>query len=173
MLQFENCNITEHLLNPHCVTLYFWAGQMIKIGLLYGILVVSLAAAAQEIPQPLHTIDLSSLTPPGSASNVDATVTFVTDHILAVGMCYRSTCNLQTFDLSDGHPHQIGQINGIDHFRAIFRGGDGRVLVAGVKSGGEKGRFYSTRICVHLSGFQQPPVFPPQEKKFQRAKEDC
>jgi hypothetical protein len=47
-------------------------------------------------------------------------------------MCNKAACNLATFDLSGGSPRQIGQVNGIDRYHAMFRSSDGGVLLGGV-----------------------------------------
>jgi hypothetical protein len=89
------------------------------------------SSTAQE-PPPLYVIDLSSLAPGGAASLANGTVTFLSDHTLAAGICFRASCNLQTFDISSGSPRQIGQVNGIDRYLAMFRSSDGGVLLGGV-----------------------------------------
>jgi hypothetical protein len=100
----------------------------------------SVSALAQEGPHsPLYTIDLSSLVPQGAPPNANGTVVFLTDHVIAVGMCYKSACNLQTFDLANGSPRKIGEKVGIEHYRAALRSVDGRVLLGGVRRQGEKG----------------------------------
>jgi hypothetical protein len=99
------------------------------------ILMAACAASlfAQEVPpRPLYTIDLSSLVPEGAASHANGTAAFLTDHTLAVGMCFAAICNLQTFDVSGGGPRQIGQTNDADHYHDIFPSGDGGVLLGGV-----------------------------------------
>jgi hypothetical protein len=87
--------------------------------------------AAQDAP-PLCVIALSSLVPEGRDSYANGTVTFLSDHTLAAGVCFRASCNLQTLDISGGSPRQIGQVNGIDRYHAVFRSSDGGVLLAGV-----------------------------------------
>jgi hypothetical protein len=115
---------------------------MTKIrGLLTILTLMALLAAssgAQEA-SPLYVIDLSSLVPEGAASHANGTVTFLTDHTLVVGMCFKAICNLQTFEVSDGSPRQIGQMNDADHYHAIFRSGEGGVLLGGVTRRREEG----------------------------------
>jgi hypothetical protein len=96
-------------------------------------------AAHEAQPHPLYAIDLSSLVPEGSASHANGTVTFLTDHTLVVGMCFKAVCNLQTFELSGGSPRKIGQVNDTDHYLGILRSGDGGVLLGGVVRRRERG----------------------------------
>jgi hypothetical protein len=95
--------------------------------------------AQETAQQPLYAVDLSSLVPEGGDSSANGTVTFISDRTLAVGMCFKGMCNLQTFDISGTRARQIGGVKGIDHYRAIFRSGDGSVLLGGVSKRGEKG----------------------------------
>jgi hypothetical protein len=108
--------------------------------ILIFVAVCVVSPSAQEgPPRPLYTIDLSSLEPERSASLANGSVTFLTDHTLVVGMCFKAQCNLQTFELSGGGPRQIGQANDIDRYHAIFRSGDGGVVLGGVTRTREKG----------------------------------
>jgi hypothetical protein len=101
--------------------------------ILIGMVCCAASLAAQEVgQQPVYAVDLSSLVPEGAASHANGTVAFLTDHTLAVGMCFQAICNLQTFDVSGGSPRQIGQMNDADHYHAMFRSGDGGVLLGGV-----------------------------------------
>jgi hypothetical protein len=100
------------------------------------------SSAAQEAP-PLYVIEFSSLVPEGGLSFANGTVTFLSDHMLVVGICFKASCNLHTFDLSGGSPRQIGVVTGIDRYQAMFRSSDGGVLLAGVVRG-------RTRGAVHL-----------------------
>jgi len=102
------------------------------------ILLCAASSAAQE-PSPLYVIDLSSLVPEGAGSLANGTVAFLTDHTLAVGMCFATICNLQTFDWAKGKPRQIGQMNHADHYGGISRSGDGGVLLGGVVRRRERG----------------------------------
>ena len=115
---------------------------MTKISCLRGVLplmaLLAISSVAQEA-SPLYVIDLSSLLPDKAASHANGTVTFLTDHALVVGMCFKATCDLQTFEMSGGSPRRIGQVNGIDRYHAIFRSADGGVLLGGVTRRGEKG----------------------------------
>jgi len=108
---------------------------MAKVGFLLAILTLTTfltaSSAAQEAP-PLFVIELSSLVPEGGASYANGTVTFLGDHTLAAGICFRTSCNLQTFDISGGSPRRIGEVNGIDRYHALFRSSDGGVLLGGV-----------------------------------------
>lgn len=97
------------------------------------------SVAARNGPNPSCVSDVSSLVPQGGASYANGTVTFLSDHTLAVGMCFRAVCNLQTFDISGGSPRQVGRVNGIDRYHAVFRSGDGGVLLAGISRRGERG----------------------------------
>jgi len=102
--------------------------------------VFAASVAAQEAPQrPLYVIDLSPLVPQGATPNVNGTIAFLTDRILAVGMCFKAACNLETFELENGNALQIGQVNRTVHYHAILRSGDGGVLLGGVRKGKEKG----------------------------------
>jgi hypothetical protein len=117
---------------------------MKNIRRLPGILIVmaccAASLAAQEVTQqPVYTVDLSSLVPDGGASYANGTVTFLTDHTLVVGMCFKVMCNLQTFEMSSGSPRQIGRVNDTDHYHDISRSGDGGVLLEGVIRRREKG----------------------------------
>jgi hypothetical protein len=90
------------------------------------------SSTAQDVP-PLYVIAVPSLlAPEGVASYANGSVTFLTDHTLMVGICFRASCNLQTYDISGGSPRQIAQVNGIDRYHAIVRSGDGGVLLEGV-----------------------------------------
>jgi len=113
------------------------------ISCLLGVLMLmpflSRSARAQETPHPAYTIDLSSLVPEGATPNANGSVAFLTDKVVAVGICYKAVCNLQTFDLADGSPRQLGQRNGVERFHAILRSGDGGLLLAGVTKQGGKG----------------------------------
>ena len=100
------------------------------------------SAAARNDPNPTWASDISSLVPQGGTHYANGTVTFLSDHTLVVGMCFKAVCNLQAFDISGGSPRQIGQVNGIDRFHAIFRSGDGGVLLAGVTRRGERGAIF-------------------------------
>lgn len=82
--------------------------------------------------QPLYVIDLSSLTPAGGASFSNGSVTFLSDHTLVVGMCFKGICNLRAFDISSGSPRQIAQADGIDRYGGMLRSGDDGVLLTGV-----------------------------------------
>jgi hypothetical protein len=110
------------------------------IVILTSIVILAAPLIAQEAQrQPLYAIDLSSLVPQGTLASVSGTIAFLTDRTVAVGMCSKAMCNLATFDLANGKPHQIGQMNGTARFRAIVRTNDGGVLLAGVREGREKG----------------------------------
>lgn len=115
---------------------------MAKVGPLLVILTLMTFSAAsldaQEVP-PLYVIELSSLVPEGGRSFANGTVTFLSDHTLVVGICFRASCNLDAFDISGGSPRQIGLVNGIDRYHAIFRSSDGGVLLAGVVRMRERG----------------------------------
>ena len=80
---------------------------MAKVGPLLAVLTLmtflAASTAAQEAP-PLFVIELSSLVPEGGASYANGTVTFLSDHTLAAGICFRTSCNLQTFNISGGSP---------------------------------------------------------------------
>jgi hypothetical protein len=80
----------------------------------------------------LYEIELSALVPESGASLANGTVAFLSDHTLVAGVCFRASCNLQTFDISGGSPRQVGQVNGIDRYHTIFRSSDGGVLLGGV-----------------------------------------
>jgi hypothetical protein len=108
-------------------------------------LMICLGAVCASNPpesQPVATLGVSQL-----ASNIQdtagfltqGTAVFLTDHTLAIGMCNKVGCNLATFDLSGGSPRQIGQVNGIDRYHAMFRSSDGGVLLGGVVRRGEWG----------------------------------
>jgi hypothetical protein len=100
---------------------------------LIGMACCAASLAAQEVAQqPVYAVDLSSVVPEGAAHHANGTVAFLTDHTLAVGMCFQAICNLQTFDVSGGSPRQIGQMNDVGHYHAMFRSGDGGVLLEGV-----------------------------------------
>ncbi len=106
------------------------------------ILTVVLAAslAAQEASQtPVYVIDLSPFVPQGATPDVNGTLAFLTDRILAVGMCFKAVCNLETFKLENGKALQLGQMNRIVHYHAILRSSDGGLLLGGVRRGKEKG----------------------------------
>src|SRR5437868_12458401 len=109
------------------------------VGVLMAMTFVSRSAPAQETPQPAYTVDVSTLVPEGATPNANGTVAFLTDYVVAVGICYKSTCNLQTFELADGSVRQIGQRSGVERFHAIFPSGDGGLLLAGVTKLGVKG----------------------------------
>jgi len=81
-------------------------------------------------PQPVATVDVSQL-----ARCYQITIVFLTDHTFVVG----SSCNLATFDLSDGNPRLIGLMRDAPRYRAILRGRDGRVVLNGVLSGAQIG----------------------------------
>ena len=99
---------------------------------------VASAEARQGVPQPLHTLDISSLGPPGILI-FDGTVAFLNDRTLAVGVCYKSACNVATFRLEQEGLRQIGKLTGTDRFHAIFRSADGEVFLAGIKRRGDRG----------------------------------
>ncbi len=133
---------------------------MNRIDCLVGILTIfALASLAQEVPQPLCVVDLSSLAPQGgsggtvsvftdrkvssplpqgSTAGANGTVTFLSDHVLAVGMCFKSTCNLQTIDVADAKLRLLGSAQGIDRYHAILPYADG-VLLSGARRGKENG----------------------------------
>jgi len=105
----------------------------------------SAALQAQEAPPlPLYTIDLSPLVSQEITTSLLGTVAFLTNQTLVVGMCGKGGCILTTFDLTEGKPRQIAQLNGVEYYCAIHRAGDGGVLLASVRRGKEKG-------AVHLS----------------------
>jgi hypothetical protein len=64
---------------------------------------------------------------------------FLTDHILLVGMCGKSWCNLATFDVSDRDPRPIALLKGTPYCRAILRGRDGGIVLSGVRKGSQTG----------------------------------
>lgn len=133
-----------------------------KIRRLPGILILMAVSvgslAAQEVPQrPLYAIDLSSLVPRGATPSANGTIAFLTDHILAVSMCFKSMCNLETFDLTNGNPRQIGQINGTVRYHGILRSRDGGLLLGGVRKGNEKGAVLLNQA---LSTSQWIPAVP-------------
>jgi hypothetical protein len=98
------------------------------------------SATAQEAQQtPLYVIDLSPFVPQGATPEVNGTVAFLTDRVLAVGMCFRAVCSLETFTLENGKALQLGQMNRTVHYHAILRSRDGGVLLGGVRIGKKKG----------------------------------
>jgi hypothetical protein len=97
------------------------------------------ASSAAQDPPPLYVIELSSLVPEGGLSFANGTVTFLSDHMLVVGICFRASCNLHAFDISGASPRQIGLVTGIDRYHVIFRSSDGGVLLAGVVRRRERG----------------------------------
>jgi hypothetical protein len=102
--------------------------------------VFAVCATAQEAQQtPLYVIDLSPFVPQGATPGVNGTVAFLTDRLLAVGMCFRAACNLETFRLENGKALQLGHLNGTAHYHAILRSREGGVLLGGVRIGDEKG----------------------------------
>jgi hypothetical protein len=128
------------------------------LGIMTLMVVFSASTLAQEGPQsPLYTIDLSSLLPLGAPPSANGTVAFLTNRVIAVGMCYKSACNLQTFDLAKGSPRKIGEKSGIEHYRAVLRSVDGRVLLGGVRRQGEKG---AVLLDQDLHTSQWIPVVP-------------
>jgi hypothetical protein len=111
-----------------------------KQSILILTVVFAASLAAQEAPQrPLYVIDLAPFVPQGATPDVNGTVAFLTNRILAVGMCFKAVCNLETFKLENGNALQLGQMNRTAHYHAILRSGDGGVLLGGVRIGKEKG----------------------------------
>lgn len=99
----------------------------------------SAGSSATQVPPPLYAIELPSLLLEGGPSYSNGTVAFLSDQTLVVGICFRASCNLHTFDLSGGSPRQIGQVNGIDRYHAMLRSSDGGLLLTGVVRGRKRG----------------------------------
>ncbi len=116
--------------------------------LFYGVILLAAvqgSLSAQEImSQPLYAIDLSLLEPQETTTSTQGTVAFLANQTLAVSVCSSVGCNLATFDLTDGTPRQIAQMNKVESYRAIHRASDGGVLLTSVRRGKENG-------AVHLS----------------------
>jgi hypothetical protein len=139
---------------------------MIRIdGRILFLTLFTFASVAQQAPKPLYVVDISSLVPQGggggtvtvfsdhnvssplpqgSTAGANGTVTFLADHVLAVGMCFKSTCNVQTIDVADAEPRVLGNAQGIERYRAILRTDDG-VLLSGVRRGRESGAILLSR----------------------------
>ena len=133
---------------------------MIRASWLAGIFAI-FTLVAQDAPRPLSVVDIASLTPgtssahgtvkvftdngvvspvpQGATDGANGTVTFLDDHTLAVAMCFKATCNVQTFDVADATPRLLGRAQGVERFRHILRYGDSGVLLDGIKRGKERG----------------------------------
>jgi hypothetical protein len=117
---------------------------------------------AQDAPEPACVIDITSLLPRETAANAHSTVmvftdrevvppvpkeptagangsvTFLSDHTLAVGMCFKSRCGVQAYDVADAKPRLLANAEGLERFNRILRYSNGGVLLDGVGRG--KGR---------------------------------
>lgn len=107
------------------------------LAVLATLMICLVAGCASNPPesQPVATLGVSQLAPyiqDTAGFLTQGTAVFLTDHTVAIGICNKAGCNLATFDLSGGSPRQIGQMNGIDRYHAMFRSSDGGVLLGGV-----------------------------------------
>jgi hypothetical protein len=90
------------------------------------------ALHAQDVqPLPLYSVDLSELISHELDINPQSTLTFVTEHSLAVSICRNLRCSLETLDFAAGKPRVIGRIslNAFQTAGALFRAPDGRVIL--------------------------------------------
>ena len=95
---------------------------------------------AQNVqPQPLYAVDLSKLISHELDINPAGTLTFLTEHTLAVSICRNLRCNLETLDLEVGSPRVIATTDKFQGYSALFRAADGRVILDSAQSGGERG----------------------------------
>jgi len=91
---------------------------------------------------PLYTVDLSPLIAKELDIGRTGTLTFLTDHTLAVSICRNGHCSLETLDLSGSKPKTIASTAGdFQHYSALFRASEGRfVLHSGRKYDGGRNR---------------------------------
>ena len=80
-------------------------------------------------------------------------------------MCVSAACNLATYDLADGSPHQIGLMDDHSQYRTMLRGGDGGVVLNGARRGRQIGVLrLDADLRTSLWAPRVPGVSPAGEK---------
>ncbi len=116
---------------------------------LVAALSASLVYSAQMPPEPAYTIDATPLTMGGATGS--GSLTFISDHILAVGFCFKDECSIGTVDLSGPEPHSLSNVRMVDRFRQIKRARDGGVLLSGITR-------HAVRDCLHFDPNLRTPL---------------
>src|SRR5580704_8175199 len=118
---------------------------MFRADWLTGAIFAAITLVGQTAPQPSCVIDLTSLLPQETAANALSTVmvftdrevvspvpkeraagangsvAFLSDHTLAVGMCFKSRCSVQAYDVADANPRLLGKAEGLERFSRMLR----------------------------------------------------
>jgi hypothetical protein len=104
--------------------------SLLRLCFLIHLATTSALLLAQKVsPQPLYTADLSKLISQELDINPAGTLTFLTEHTLAVSICRNLRCALETLDLGGAEPRVIARIDQDQHYSALFRVPDGRVIL--------------------------------------------
>lgn len=91
---------------------------------------VSVALFGQtEVPRPLYTGSISDLVPSGNETYRNGSLTFLTDHRLAVGICSNQGCSLEIIEIDGEHARLLARRNELDNFSDLFRAPDGGVIL--------------------------------------------
>jgi hypothetical protein len=104
---------------------------VLKLCFLIHLAVTPARLPAQKVPpRPLYTVDLSKLVSQELDIHPAGTVTFLTEHTLAVSICRNEQCYLETLDLAADTPRVISRIKppAFQVIGTLFRAPGGGVI---------------------------------------------
>jgi len=111
----------------------------LRLLVLIHTIAASTVLSAQTTPSALYTVDLSSLVPKGKQIYLVGSLTFLTDHTLALSMCSNAGCNLETIDLQGENPRLLARSDEFENYRALFRAPGGGVVLDHVRTEDRQG----------------------------------
>jgi hypothetical protein len=129
---------------------------VLRLCFLTHLAIAPMLLPAQEAPpHPLYTVDVSQLVSKELDIVPTGTLTFLTEHTLAVSLCRNLRCYLETLDLEGDNPRTIARSDEFQNYSALFPFPDGRLILNQVQIGGK-------RAAILLDSDLRAPVLIPK-----------